>query len=406
MHVVHLTASTMFGGPERQMLGLAEHLSDEFRTTFLSFREGGRCGAFLDVVRERGVTGVELTSDFPRLRSTVRELAERLGELKADVLLAHGYKANILGRIAARRAGIPIVAVSRGWTGENWKVRQYERLDRFHLRFVDRVVAVSDAQAAKVLATGVPAERVTVIRNSARLAAFANPVAVEAGVLRAYFPADQTVSQIVLSAGRLSPEKGFDLLVEAAASVLEKQPTAGFIHFGDGMERTKIEAAIRERNLGQRFVLAGFTEKLDRLLPTADLVVLPSHTEGMPNVLLEAGAAGVAAVATRVGGTPEVVVDGETGLLVPPGRPSELATAITALLADDTRRAAMGRAARLRMYEQFSFDSQAKSYGRLLAALQTEPEAERCPQPFSNDLPLSVPQYATVPSGSVSSSTT
>lgn len=406
MHVVHLTASTMFGGPERQMLGLAENLPADVRTTFISFREGGRCGAFLDVVRERGFEGVELTNDFPRMRSTVRELAERFVELKADVLLSHGYKANILGRIAARRAGIPIVAVSRGWTGENWKVRQYERLDRFHLRFVDRVVAVSDAQAAKVAVAGVPASRLSVIRNSARLAAFADPIAVDAGVLRAYFPSELSISRIVLSAGRLSPEKGFDLLVESAASVLESHPTVGFIHFGDGTERTKIEAAIRARNIGNRFILAGFTEKLDRLLPTADLVVLPSYTEGMPNVLLEAGAAGVAVVATRVGGTPEVVLDGETGLLVPPGRPIDLANAIADLLSHDDRRGAMGRAARDRMHDRFSFESQAKAYGKLLAAVLTEPETERCPQPFSNGLPMSAPQFATVPSASVSSSTT
>ncbi len=402
MHLVHLTASTMFGGPERQMLGLAEALPDA-RTTFLSFAEHGRCAEFLDAVRAKGFDGHALDHDFPRIRATIRELAERLKSLRADILLSHGYKANILGRVAARRAGIPIVGVSRGWTGENRKVRLYERLDRFHLRFLDRVVAVSDAQAAKVFAAGVPSDRVSVIRNSARLAAFETNATPDLERLRSFFPTPP--NRIVLSAGRLSPEKGFGLLVDAAERVLQSHPDAGFIHFGDGIERPAIEQAIRERKLAGRFVLAGFTDQLDAILPAADLVVLPSYTEGMPNVLLEAGAAGVACVATRVGGSPEVIADGETGILVPPGDSAAIAEAVGALLADGARRAAMGRAARDRMRAEFSFGSQANAYSALLASLVTVSESERCLPRFSDDRSPST-AFAVAPCGSRSSSTT
>lgn len=404
MHVVHLTASTMFGGPERQMLGMAEALPADTRTTFLSFAEHGRCAAFLDAVRAKGFPAQSLDSDFPKVRATVRELTDRLESLRADVLLSHGYKANILGRIAARRAGIPIVGVSRGWTGENWKVRQYERLDRFHLRFLDRVVAVSDAQAAKVRRAGVPAERVRVIRNSSRLAAFESNTPPDVGQLRAFFPIHPR--QIVLSAGRLSPEKGFGLLVDAAVSVFQRHPDAGFIHFGDGLERQAIESAIRERNLTGRFILAGFTDRLDALLPAADLVVLPSYTEGMPNVLLEAGAAGVACVATRVGGSPEVVADQVSGLLVPSGDPGAIASAIAELLADDARRAAMGRAARGRMLAEFSFAAQANAYASLLESIVSVTESESCPARFANEPTPSDAAFALAPCGSPSSSTT
>ncbi len=404
MHVVHLTASTMFGGPERQMLGLAEALPADTRTTFLSFAEHGRCFAFLDAVRAKGFSSLALDNDFPKVRATVRELADRLESLPADVLISHGYKANILGRIAARRAGIPIVGVSRGWTGENWKVRQYERLDRFHLRFLDRVIAVSDAQAAKVLRAGVPAERVRVIRNSSRLAAFETNATPDADGLRNYFP--NRPKRIVLSAGRLSPEKGFGLLVDAAVDVLQRHPDTGLIHFGDGLERPAIESAIRKRNLTGRFILAGFTDRLDALLPAADLVVLPSYTEGMPNVLLEAGAAGVACVATRVGGSPEVVADRESGLLVPPGDSGAIATAIDELLSDDARRAAMGRAARSRMLAEFSFAAQANAYASLLESIVSVTESESCPARFANEPTPSDATFALAPCGSPSPSTT
>ncbi|MBY0461145.1 MAG: glycosyltransferase, partial [Gemmataceae bacterium] len=176
MNLVHLTASTFFGGPERQMLGLAQALPDGVRTTFITFPEGGQGAAFLNEVRARGFPAVPLANDFPRVAACVREMADRLRATACDVLLCHGYKAHILGRLAARRVGVPAVAVSRGWTGETRKVRVYEWLDRRHLRFMDHVVCVSDGQADKVRRwCGVPAPRLSVIRNSARLGAFGVP---------------------------------------------------------------------------------------------------------------------------------------------------------------------------------------------------------------------------------------
>ncbi len=373
MQILHLTASTLFGGPERQMLGLAEHLPAGYRSRFLTFREGGRCQAFLDEVRHRGFVGEKLQADFPKVRSVLRELTGHLRATRADILVTHSYKPNILGRIAARRVGIPVVAVSRGWTWEDWKVRQYERLDRLNLRYLDCVVAVSEGQAQKVRAAGIRSDRVMVIHNGSRVADFCTPDPAFDTKLHSSFPADTPVSHVVLSAGRLSPEKGFDVLVDAAAHVLRRCPRTGFVHFGEGGERERLEARIRERGLTNRFLLKGFTNDLDRYLPWADLVVLPSHTEGLPNVALEASAAGVAVVATAVGGTPEVVADGETGRLVPPAQPERLADAIANLLTDDRTRMAMGRAGRTRMLAEFTFEAQALAYQKLFASLGPPP---------------------------------
>src|SRR5581483_5475097 len=369
MRIVHLTASTHFGGPERQMLGLARSLPPGYRTTVVSFREHGRCDDFLRVAAGRGVDAVALRHDTPQLRSAARELTHLLHDRGAGVLLCHGYKANLVGRAAARRAGVPAVAVCRGWTGENLKVRAYERLDRWHLRYMDHVVAVSDGQAAKARRAGVPDRRLTVIRNSARPDAFADPDPAFRYKLLSLFPGDSRVSRVVLAAGRLSPEKGFDVLAAAAARVLAADPAAGFVLFGEGAERARLAWRVRELGVADRFRMPGFTRDLDRLLPWADLVAQSSHTEGLPNVVLEAGAAGVPVVATAVGGTPEAVADGPTGWLVPPGDPVRLADRITELLADPAARRRMGAAARARMRELFSFEAQAAAYVRLFEAL-------------------------------------
>jgi glycosyltransferase involved in cell wall biosynthesis len=374
MLVAHLTASTFFGGPERQILGLSRQLLPSVGSVILSFAEGGRCQAFLDQVGKTGFLGHALTHDTPWLRAATRELTHALERLGVGVLCCHGYKADLLGRIAARRRGIPVVAVSRGWTAESLKVRVYESLDRFNLRWMDRVVCVSEGQASKVRRAGVDPAHVTVIHNAIDASRFSDPDLRYLRWLHEWF--EKPRRMIVGSAGRLSPEKGFEVLVEAAARVQARDDSIGFIHFGDGPGREGMRQAIDSAGLNDDFILAGMRNDLDRFYPFFDLLALPSYTEGLPNVVLEAFAARVPVVATSVGGTPEVIEDGVSGHLVPPGDPAMLAECILDVLADDQRRLAMGQRGYKRVCQAFTFDAQARAYTRLFASLLGESEIE------------------------------
>jgi glycosyltransferase involved in cell wall biosynthesis len=365
--VVHLTASTFFGGPERQMLGLARSLPDVYRSVFASFSEGGRCRAFLEEARRQGFKAVALERDTPHLLAAVRELTGLLERSRARVLCCHGYKASLLGRLAARRRGVPVVSVSRGWTGESLKVRVYEALERLNLRWMDRVVCVSQGQAAKVRRAGVPAGQTVVIPNAIQAERFAHPDPEYRERLREFFP--RPPRRVVGAAGRLSPEKGFGVLVDAAARVADADPDVGFVLFGEGPLRAKLAQQIAAAGLGERFILAGFRHDLDCFLPFLDLLVLPSFTEGMPNVVLEAFAAGVPVVATAVGGTPELIEEGKSGYLVPPGDPAALARRIRDVLAAEAGGRRLGRRGRERVLRQFTFAAQAERYQGLFEEL-------------------------------------
>jgi glycosyltransferase involved in cell wall biosynthesis len=372
--VAHLTSSCFLGGPERQILGLAQELSSAYRTVLMSFSEGGHCRDFLRAASENGHEAIELVNDTPLLFAARRELISLLRSAKATVICTHGYKADALGLLAARHLGIPAVAVSRGWTRESWKVRAYESLDRRLLRRMDRVVAVSEGQAAKVRQAGVPPDNVLVIRNSIQAERFADNAPGHRDELRSLFPAAPAV--IVGAVGRLSPEKGFDVLVEAAAIMTAAHPEVGFALFGDGPQQSRLVRRIADLGLQQRFVLAGFRDDLDRFIPHFDLQVLPSYTEGLPNVVLESLAAGVPVVATRVGGTPEVVDDGVNGYLVPPGDARTLAERISSLVDSADLRRRMGAAGRERVLREFTFQRQAGEYLDLFAGLSNFPVTE------------------------------
>ncbi len=374
--ILYLTSSRFFGGPERQMLELAKEMIPAWKTIFVSFSEGGLCRSFLGEAQEAGCEAIELSADTPRLLCATRELTQLLRDTDASMLCCHGYKANLLGWLATRRVGIPIVSVSRGWTGECFRVRLYEWLDKRVLRRMDRVVCVSEGQAEKVRRAGVAGTKITVIHNGVRPQRFACPKPEYRQRLLELFPAAPKL--IVAAAGRLSPEKGFDVLIDAAATVVAKEPEVGFVLFGDGPLREQLNARIERLGLADRFILTGFRSNLDDYFPHFDLFAQSSHTEGLPNVILEAFAASVPVVATAVGGTPEIVEDGQNGLLVPAGDAPALASAIMRLTNDTSLKVQMGTAGRQRVETEFTFDAQAAAYRKLFAQLADRCQVQTC----------------------------
>jgi glycosyltransferase involved in cell wall biosynthesis len=365
--VAHLMASPFLGGPERQVLGLARNLGAPYRTIFISFAERGLAEPFEQAAREEGFSTIRLAHNAPDYGACVREIVACLREQHVDVLCCHGYKPDLLGLLAARRSGIPVVSVSRGWTGSTLKVRANELLDRMSLHAMDRVVCVSAAQAKRVRRAFVSSRRIVVIRNAIDGNRFSVSDPTARRELESMFAC--SVSSFVLGAGRLSPEKGFSQLVDAARMVCRRFPLVGFVVYGDGPLRERLAKQIATAGLRENFVLAGFRNDVDRFLPHADVVAISSYTEGLANIALEAHAAGVPIVATNVGGNPEIVEDGKSGRLVPAGHSGSFAAAICELLSDKELRRAFGGCGQSRIRCDFTFDAQAAKYRDLFDRL-------------------------------------
>lgn len=267
-----------------------------------------------------------------------------------DLLHAHGLRAAWVGALAAPRASTPLV-----FTAHNVPPPKPGPLTRLLVRFVARraaqAICVSRAVAIGLTEYGVAPEQMMVIANGIDLAPF-DAVQPRGDVLRALGLPDDV--RIVAAVGRLSPEKGFDVLTEAAPRVLERVPEAAFVLAGEGTERLRLEQLIVARGLAGRFLLPGRVENAASLLAAADAVAVPSRSEGQGIVALEAMAARRPVVASRVGGLPETVEDGVTGLLVPPEDPATLADALVRLLADAPLRQRLGDVGRRRVEERYT----------------------------------------------------
>lgn len=366
--LLHLTSSPFYGGPERQMLELANTLRDRGRpveTVFGSFSENGNAREFLTLTERAGYRSIELKSDMPHLVGAKRELTDLLRCEKIDLVFLHGHKARTVGWFAARKASVPMIGVSRGWTTENWKIAVYTKIDRWMHRRMDHVVCVSQGQADKVVRYGTPKSRVSVIRNAIRTDRFDTaPDPDYRRKLESFFP--EAPRFLLGDAGRLSPEKGFDVFLESLALLKQYGLSVGLVIFGEGFLLEPLREQAEKLGIARSVAFPGFTRELDRFMPHFDIFVQSSHTEGLPNVLLEAMAARTAVVATEVGGTAEVVEEGVTGLRVPPADPEKLAGAIRRVLEDDTLRDTMGREGRKRVEEHFTFAAQSDAYWALI----------------------------------------
>ncbi len=365
MKVVHLTDSPFHGGPERQMLGLSMVLPASVQTTILCFRDHASSLPFLKELDAAGIAARMIDHANPHFLGMITDVASQLRRERADLLVCQGYKADVIGWLAARRVGIPVIAVSRGWTAHTRKVRAYESLDRRMLRVMDAVVCVSAGQAAKVARAGVARDRLHVIHDSVDPTRFRNGGAAGRAILEGLFASPR--SAIIAGVGRQSPEKGFDQLVEAARLLVRDDDRVGIVLVGDGPDRPMLVALVRASRLESSVVFAGFRTDVDRLLPGADILAQASHTEGLPNVVLEASAAGLPVVATDVGGTSEIIEDGVNGFLVPAADPPALARRLLDLVRSPELRHQMGDRGRDLVRARFSFARQAAAYEELFA---------------------------------------
>ena len=255
----------------------------------------------------------------PRL---IHRTAKLIRDEGIDIVHAHEVKSNAVAYLASFLRRVGLVTTSHGWIANSARQRALVALDRRLAPRFDRIIVVSAEIREQLLQSGASSDTVRLVHNGLVLANYRRTG--QRGAL-ATLIGRSLKGPVITSIGRLSREKGHADLLDAVASVVATGQQCSLVLAGDGPERAALEEQTRQRGLTDTVHFLGYVARPQLVLEEADLMVLPSHTEGLPNAVLEALAMGVPVLATAVGGTPEVVSDGHTGRLVPPSAPQLLA---------------------------------------------------------------------------------
>jgi len=290
----------------------------------------------------------------PRMIMKVNEIVKNE---KIDILHAHEVKSDVIAFLASRLRPVPIITTLHGWIGNSFKGRMLIALDKYIVRGFDRVIAVSQRIEQELLTAGVPKSKIQLLHNAIVLEKYRRTGI--RGVLQEVV-GRRVESPVIASVGRLSPEKGHADLIEAIALVKQAGHKMSLVLIGDGPERPSLLRQIEKHGLHHCVHLPGYVQAPQRLLEEVDLMVLPSHTEGLPNAALEALLMEVPVLATRVGGTPEVIADGETGRLVAPHSPRELADGIREFLTSPERWKEMAKRGKKIVESHFDFQARTR----------------------------------------------
>ena len=362
LKVLQLIPTLDRSGAEKQMVLLCQGLPrGRFEVEAAALT---RLGPFEADLRDAGIP-VTLIGKRLKIDPFALERLTRFMKAKRfDVVQTWVFAANSYGRVAARRAKVPVV-VTAEMAVDLWKSRVHLAIDRRLAKWTGRVVGNSHAVVDFYRKAGIPEDKLAMIYSGVA----DDPIPeFDRAAVRAEFgwPAD---TPLIVFIGRLMPQKGVADLIAALDIFQHVRPDARTLIIGAGPLRDDLIETAHKFDLDGKVHFTGHREDAQRLLGAADLLVLPSLYEGLPNVVLEAMRLGKPVVATAAPGTAEVVINGETGILVPLQNPTELTRGIRKVLGDSELAKRMGEAGRARVRNEFGvqlmIDRFAELYERL-----------------------------------------
>jgi glycosyltransferase involved in cell wall biosynthesis len=369
----------MCGGTENQFMTLSRRLDpSRFELEFACLR---RWGPFVDEIAERQIPLAEYrVTSFRSVRTLAEQarLFRHISRRQIDVVHTYNFYGNVFGTFPAWLAGAVVVASIRDRAP--YLTSMQKRVQRYACTFADCILVNADAVKTWLVGEGYDESRIIVIRNGVDMRRFDVPRDPERLTREFALPPGTPLVGVV---SRLTRLKGLEELLEAAAMLRPRHPEVRYLIVGETaphqtayLEELKRHAA--KHRIADRVIFTGLRRDVPSVLAAVDVSVMPSLNEALSNVVLESMAAGAPTVATRVGGTPEAMEDGRSGLLVAPGDASALAAAISRLLEDRRLAASVGSQARQQVRERFSLEQMTDETERLYFALLARKQRAWC----------------------------
>ncbi|HZY64218.1 MAG TPA: glycosyltransferase family 4 protein [Edaphobacter sp.] len=357
MKVLHIISSGGMYGAEAVILNLSRAHNESGHSSMLAvFANSPNPNLQLhEAAQQEGIESHLISCNGQIDRTVTRSIRELVNSTGADVVHAHGYKADVYTYFALRKTKTPFVSTCHNWIDDNLSVVLYGNADRFILRSYAGVIAVSDAVKVRLVSAGVNEKKIALIRNGIDLRPFANAI-----------PSLRTDDRLTVGwIGRLSNEKGPDIFLRAAQRVLTECPDARFILVGDGPDLEMLKMLAKELAIEESVTFAGRRQDMPAVYASLDVMVSSSRQEGLPMAILEGMASGLPLVATAVGDVSTLVREGSTGFLTRSEDVESIADGITKLLQNPELRKQFGAAGREVVRDEFSAGRMAKEYLRV-----------------------------------------
>ncbi|RWX51115.1 Glycosyltransferase involved in cell wall bisynthesis [Candidatus Electrothrix marina] len=365
--IAHILAPVEFGGAEKVSLTFFRHVNRNRIDSYpiLLIRPWEEDGLVVKELQREGYSFVRIPvakrpssqgRDYLRLLRCFKLIYKELKTGQFDLVHTQGYFADIIGLVAAKKLHIPIVSTCHGFISNDWKFRLYNQLDFLALRFMNQVITVSEQIKSDLVAKGIKETKIKIIQNAVEVKDKTQEVETQRHQVRLQYGLreDGTVLGYV---GRLSIEKGLTYLIKAGERLAQAGVPFYIFVIGDGPQEEEIQQIVTEYGLEEKIIFVGFQKDVSALLPAFDIFLLPSLTEGTSMALLEAMACGLPVIATAVGGTPNVIISEENGILVPSKSPEAIVQAVIRLVENKELCQRMGHAALQTIESEYSLHS-------------------------------------------------
>ena len=362
VRVLHLRDSPWVDGPGRTILETASRI-DRSRVDYsvgALVADPDRPHPLVEALRSRGQPVFPIADAGGAGREIVGRIVGLLDRLHIDVLHTSEFRSNVLGLLCRRQRPVKLVSTAHGWIANDLRGKAYTLVDRLLLRQFDHVLLVSHATRRRLPSWWVPESRVTVLHNALMTESYGRELLDAPRRLP-----DPAKDVRLLNVGRLSPEKGQDLLLQAVAALASEYPGLKLTFAGNGPLEETLRRMAAGLGISERVHFAGYVADMPALYAASDLVVQSSHTEGLPNVILEAAYLGAPMIATDVGGTREVIEHGVSGWLIEAGSVTTLVENVRRFLAQPATFLAMASRGRSRIESEFSYSARTETQTRL-----------------------------------------
>lgn len=359
MRVLALIEANVLTGPAKNLIAFASRVRGwqerPVEITLATYERGNpEENRFLQAARLAEIPYEVISETGAFDLSVIGKLRGLIRKVRPDLIQTHAVKSHFLMLLTGAWRSTPWIAFHHGYTATTWKTTAYNRFDRVSLRWPRRIVTVCQPFADEIYSQGIPPGRVSIIHNAIK--PFTPPPEQLVYETRSRFQLPEG-TPVILAVGRLSQEKGYVDLMDAVSRIRSSNPALPFrlAIVGEGPERVAIERRIAAvPGLSESVVLCGHQTDVRPFYAIASVVALTSHSEGSPNVLLEAQAAGVPVVATAVGGVPEIATHGKTALLVEKGDKTGIADALADILQNREMAGRLAEAGRRHVLERFT----------------------------------------------------